>query len=89
MKMLFNKKAVTAAVFTVIASAIALAVGIWAISLVFGSVNQNNWSATANTTFATVQTNTFNALLLLSVGLIVMGAASIISYFYMGKKGGY
>ncbi len=85
------RKGVTAAVFTVVAAAIALSVGIWAISLVFGSVNQAGWSAAANSTYTTVQTNTFNALLLLSVGLIVMGAASIISYFYMGGrgKGGY
>lgn len=181
MKIRLNK-AVTAAVFTVIASAIALSVGIWAISLVFGSVqlptvltsvanetitfttndtyysfanqpsclsdvplpgncgvgttgvtNVGNLTMNLNTScytwttsqikilnlgtltcglktgvdyvvtydyytysnqnaatnFRTVQTNTFNALLLLSVGLIVMGAASIISYFYMGKQGGY
>jgi hypothetical protein len=47
-------------------------------------------SAQSYNTLTTVQTNIFNALLLLSVGLIVMGAAMIISYFYVGgKRGGY
>jgi hypothetical protein len=84
-------KRVTATVFVVVAAGIALAVGLWAISLVFASVNQASWSSSANSTFTTVQTNTYNALLLLSVGLIVMGAATIISYFYVGGrgKGGY
>jgi len=84
-----SKKGVAGQVFLVVAAAIALAVGIWAISLVFNSVNQGGWSATANTTFATVQTNTFNGLVLLSVGLIVLAAGSIISYFYGGRKEGY
>lgn len=89
---MFNQKSkgVTGAVFATVGGAVALMVGIWVVSLVITSVNQDNWTSAANTSYSTVQTTVFNAFTLLAVGLIVLAAAVIISYFYGGKgKGGY
>ena len=41
----------------------------------------------SSNTFQTTQTNVFNGMVLLSVGLIVLAAGSIIAYFYGGKRG--
>jgi hypothetical protein len=80
-----GNKGITAAVFLVVAGAIGLFVGIWVISLVINSVTQTNWTATANSTYTTVQSTVFNAFSLLAVGLIVLAAAVIIGYFSFGQ----
>jgi hypothetical protein len=87
MKLLSRKGLVTQSVIAVISAATALFVGIWVISSVISSVNQANWSTTANTTFTQVQSIMWSALQLLAVGLIVLAASVILAYFGFGRKG--
>lgn len=79
-------KGITGSVFMVVAGAIGLFVGIWVISLVMNSINQEGWSSAANSTYTTVKTTIFNAFTLLSVGMVVLAAAVIIGYFSFGRK---
>jgi hypothetical protein len=75
------RKGITGSVFAIVGGAIALFIGLWVISLVMQSVSQASWTSTANSTYTTVTTTVFNAFGLLAVGLIVLAAAVIISYF--------
>jgi hypothetical protein len=74
------------AVIGVIGAAITIFIGIWVLSSVSSSITQGGWSTTANTTYTTVTNTTWNAINLLSVGLIVMAAVVILGYFGMGRK---
>jgi hypothetical protein len=80
-----RKGIVTQSVIATISAAIALFIGIWVISSVISSINQGGWTTTANTTYTNVQTTMWNALQLLSVGLIVLAASVILAYFGLGR----
>lgn len=70
---------------TIIAAAVSIFIGIWVLSMIMNSISQSGWSAAANTTYTTVQTTTWNAIQLLSVGLVVLAAAIILTYFGFGR----
>jgi len=81
-----KKGMVAGAVVGVIGAAITIFIGIWVITSVQSSISQGGWSAAANTTYTNVQTTTWNAVQLLSVGLIVMAAVVILAYFGFGRQ---
>lgn len=63
-----------------------LKVGIYKVSYTYYSFQSDN----ANTALVNTRTSTFNAFTLLAVGLVVLAAATIVSYFgFGGKKGSY
>ena len=81
-----KKGIVTQSVIAVISAAIALFIGIWVISSVINSISTTNFTAAANTTYASVQNTMWSALQLLSVGLIVLAASVILAYFGFGRR---
>jgi hypothetical protein len=73
-------------IIAVVVAAIGLSIGLWVLSISFGSVSQTGWSAAANTTFATIQNNTWSAFNLMSVAIIVMAFGVIVLAFMFGNK---
>ncbi len=85
--LLTNKKAVGGVVVALIAMMVMLLVGIIVVnSLVNSQTPDSTWSADANTTWATVQSNIWVAFGLVAVGIIIVGAVAILSYLNFGGK---
>jgi hypothetical protein len=70
---------------------IMLLVGIIVVNALINSQTPDStWSAKANTTWTSVQTNIWIAMGLVTVALIIVGAMAILSYLNMGTgKGGF
>jgi hypothetical protein len=56
-------------------------------ALINSQTPDSTWSVKANATWASVQTNIWVALGLVTVALIVVGAMAILSYLNMGGSG--
>lgn len=63
---------------TLVVSGILLIIGIMVFAKVKGSINQDTFSADANTTVTQVETTTYDSFELATVALIVLAAAVII-----------
>lgn len=62
-----------------------LLVGIIVVNALINSQTPDTtWSADANTTWASVQTNIWVAMGLVAVGIIIVGAVAILSYLNFG-----
>ena len=83
---LSNKGIIAASVVMVIGAAITIFIGIWILSLVMTSIDQSSFSTAANTTYAQVQSITWNSIQLLAIGLIVMAFAVIMTFFAVRGK---
>ena len=89
-KLLHNRKAVGGVIYVLIGLMIMLLVGIIVVNaLVNSQTPDSTWSAKANTTWASVQTNIWISMGLVTVGLIIVGAMAILSYLNMGNGKGF
>jgi hypothetical protein len=80
-----NKGAVGGVIYVLIGLMIMLLVGIIVVNALINSQTPDTtWSAKANTTWASVQTNIWIAMGLVTVALIIVGAMAILSYLNMG-----
>jgi hypothetical protein len=86
-----NKFGVGGVIYVLIGLMIMLLVGIIVVNALINSQTPDStWSAKANTTWASVQTNIWIAMGLVTVALIIVGAMAILSYLNMGSgKGGF
>jgi uncharacterized membrane protein len=83
-----NRKGVGGVVYVLIGLMIMLLVAIIVVNALINSQTPDStWSASANTTWANVQTNIWTALGLVVVSLIIVGAMAILSYLNMGSGG--
>jgi multisubunit Na+/H+ antiporter MnhB subunit len=84
-------KAVGGVIYVLIGLMIMLLVGIIVVNALINSQTPDStWSAKANTTWASVQTNIWIAMGLVTVALIIVGAMAILSYLNMGQgKSGF
>lgn len=86
-KFLHSKKAAGGVVVALISMMVMLLVGIIVVnSLVNSQTPDSTWSADANTTWASVQSNIWVAFGLVTVGIIIVGAVAILSYLNFGGK---
>jgi ABC-type Fe3+ transport system permease subunit len=86
--LLRSEKAAGGVVVVLISMMVMLLVGIIVVnSLVNSQTPDENWSADANSTWATVQTNIWVAFGLVAVGIIIVGAVAILSYLNFGGGG--
>ncbi len=84
-KFIGSKKAVGGVVVALISMMVMLLVGIIVVnSLVNSQTPDDTWSADANSTWATTQTNIWVAFGLVAVGIIIVGAVAILSYLNFG-----
>jgi hypothetical protein len=84
-KLLHSKKAAGGVVVALISMMVMLLVGIIVVnSLVNSQTPGSTWSASANTTWASVQSNIWTAFGLVAVGIIIVGAVAILSYLNFG-----
>lgn len=89
-KFLHARKAVGGVVYVLIGLMIMLLVGIIVVNAMINSQTPDEtWSAKANSTWASVQTNIWIAMGLVTVSLIIVGAMAILSYLNMGGKQGF
>ena len=80
-----SKGAVGGVIYVLIGLMIMLLVGIIVVNALINSQTPDStWSAKANTTWASVQTNIWIAMGLVTVALIIVGAMAILSYLNMG-----
>lgn len=80
-KFLHSKKAAGGVVVALISMMVMLLVGIIVVnSLVNSQTPDSTWSADANNTWESVQTNIWVAFGLVTVGIIIVGAVAILSY---------
>lgn len=85
-----NRKGVGGVVYVLIGLMIMLLVGIIVVNALINSQTPDStWSASANSTWTSVQTNIWIAMGLVTVSLIIVGAMAILSYLNMGNKGGF
>lgn len=86
-RFLGNKKAVGGVVVALISMMVMLLVGIIVVnSLVNSQTPDSTWSADANSTWASVQSNIWVAFGLVTVGIIIVGAVAILSYLNFNGK---
>jgi hypothetical protein len=71
-----------------VAIAITMLIGIMVIQGIISSVNQSGWSASANSTWTSVQTNIWAAFGLLVIIPLVIGAVIILRVIGGGGRGG-
>ena len=71
----------------VVSVAIIIIVGIYVFSAFTGAISQQAWSASANSTYTQVQTNTWNAFLLTAISVIVLAAVGILGLVVRGLTG--
>lgn len=89
-KFITNRKGIGGVVYVLIGLMIMLLVAIIVVNALINSQTPDTtWSLKANTTWASVQTNIWIALGLVTVSLIIVGAMAILSYLNMGKGGGF
>ena len=89
-RFLKNRKGVGGVIYVLIGLMIMLLVAIIVVNALINSQTPDTtWSAKANSTWASVQTNIWIALGLVTVSLIIVGAMAILSYLNMGKGGGF
>lgn len=82
-----SKRAVTPVITALIALMITIFVGVIVIVNLVNSVKPDRtWSTSANTTWASLQANTWVAFALLAIIPIVVGAVAILSYLRFGGK---
>jgi multisubunit Na+/H+ antiporter MnhB subunit len=87
-----NHKAIGGVIYVLIGLMIMLLVAIIVVNALINSQTPDTtWSAKANSTWTSVQTNIWIALGLVTVALIIVGAMAILSYLNMGggDKGGF
>ncbi len=90
MKLISNKKGVGAIIFVLVGLMVSLLVGIIVVNALVNSQTPNNtWSAKANSTWTSVQTNIWIAMGLVTVALIVVGAMGVLLYLGLGSKSGF
>jgi len=83
-----NHRAVGGVVYVLIGLMIMLLVGIIVVNALINSQTPDStWSTQANATWASVQTNIWIAMGLVTVALIIVGAMAILSYLNMGSGG--
>jgi multisubunit Na+/H+ antiporter MnhB subunit len=91
-RFLSNRKGIGGVVYVLIGLMIMLLVGIIVVNALINSQTPDStWSTKANATWASVQTNIWIAMGLVTVALIIVGAMAILSYLNMGQggKGGF
>ena len=89
-KFFTNRKGVGGVVYVLIGLMIMLLVAIIVVNALINSQTPDStWSLKANTTWASVQTNIWIALGLVTVSLIIVGAMAILSYLNMGGSKGF
>jgi len=87
-RFLHSKKGVGGVVYVLIGLMIMLLVAIIVVNALINSQTPDStWSVKANTTWASVQTNIWIALSLVTVALIIVGAMAILSYLNVGQSG--
>lgn len=85
-----DRRAVGGVVYVLIGLMIMLLVAVIVVNaLVNSQTPDDTWSASANTTWANIQTNIWVALGLVVVSLIIVGAMAILSYLNMGQGKGF
>lgn len=83
--LLKNKIGAGGVVVVLISMMVMLLVGIIVVnSLVNSQTPDSTWSADANATWTSVQTNIWIAFGLVAVGIIIVGAVAILSYLNFG-----
>lgn len=89
-KFFTNRKGVGGVVYVLIGLMIMLLVGIIVVNALINSQTpDSSWSASANSTWTSVQTNIWIAMGLVTVSLIIVGAMAILSYLNMGSGEGF
>lgn len=90
-RLLSNRKGIGGVIYVLIGLMIMLLVAIIVVNALINSQTPDTtWSTQANSTWASVQTNIWVALSLVTVALIIVGAMAILSYLNMGQgKGGF
>lgn len=78
---LSRKGLIAGTVIMVVTVAMTITIGIWVISIFYGAIDQGSWSTEANNTFTNVQTYTWSGIQLLAVGIIILAAGVLLSYF--------
>ena len=85
-KFITNRKGVGGVIYVLIGLMIMLLVGIIVVNALINSQTPDStWSAKANSTWTSVQTNIWIAMGLVTVALIIVGAMAILSYLNMGS----
>lgn len=90
-RFLKSRRGVGGVIYVLIGLMIMLLVGIIVVNALINSQTPDDtWSLQANNTWASVQTNIWIAMGLVTVALIIVGAMAILSYLNMGQgKGGF
>lgn len=84
-KFLGSKAGAGGVVVVLISMMVMLLVGVIVVnSLVNSQTPDDTWSAEANSTWASVQSNIWVAFGLVAVGIIIVGAVAILSYLNFG-----
>lgn len=87
--MLRDKKGIGGVIYVLLSLMIMLLVAIIVVNALINSQTPDaTWSVQANATWASVQTNIWIALSLVTVALIIVGAMAILSYLNIGTGGG-
>ena len=87
-RFLSNKKGVGGVIYVLLSLMIMLLVAIIVVNALINSQTPDStWSTQANATWASVQTNIWIALSLVTVALIIVGAMAILSYLNIGQSG--
>ena len=83
-----NRKGVGGVIYVLLSLMIMLLVAIIVVNALINSQTPDStWSTQANATWASVQTNIWIALSLVTVALIIVGAMAILSYLNIGQSG--
>jgi len=88
--LLSNRKGVGGVVVVLIGLMIMLLIGVIVVNALINSQTPDTtWSAKANSTWTSIQTNIWIAMGLVVVSLIIVGAMAVLSYLNMGNGRGF